>query len=388
MNIQHKPHVLILGPMRPVKEGREAPSSRTLQLTALIHGIAAERAARLGSDAGFRVEGPDANSSADIIPGILTKIERADLVILDLTGGSTGVMYELGLVHALGLPFICLTSDSDRPFYTKSIYCITRFELRNTFDAEKPTHAQLRERIEMFLRTDHGPTDDQIEKVDFAANPVTAFFGALPIVDISAPAGLAAGYWRNAVRRFVGHGGYFEEPDRVVALRLGTEVVQRNLPFRHLIAIKPASGLNAAPDTDFKVLRETLADAGYAVVQGHIQQANPQDMRDFGVNLLGRVNPSGAVEVVDPGIVLDIPTTLYALQYSPRILRIDSLSGIGGDRAVTERLRHRRYDHMIDRFAAILAFYLRNADNKGHIDQVHFVEIGLLPDLLERLVRR
>jgi hypothetical protein len=296
-------------------------------------------------------------------------------------------MYELGLVHALGLPFICLTSDSERPFYTKTVFCITRFDLKRTFDARRSTHAQLHDRIDMFLRAEHGSPEDSVDRVDFAANPVTAFFGGLPVVDISAPAGLAAGYWRNAVRRFVGHGGYFEEPDRVVALRTGADVVEHALPIRHFIAVKPVSGLNAAPDADFKALRETLAGAGYALMAGNIRQANPQDMRDFGVNLLGRVSADGASSVVEPGIVLDIPTTLYALQYSPRILRIDNLGGVGGDRGAIERLRYRRYDHMIERFAAILDYYLRNADNKGHVDQVHFVDVRALPDLLARLVR-
>ncbi len=369
--------ILVLGPMAPIVDDRIVRATRTVDLVRLLTDM-------VGADA--RIDGPDDNASADIIPGILGKIERADLVVLDLTGNSAGVMYELGLVHALGLPYICLTSDSQRPFYVRTAFCITRFELADAFDQALRTHHDLRQRLRQFFAAHLDPPQGEARLEDFASNPVSAFFGGLPVVDISAPAGLAAGYWRNAVRRFVRHGGYFEAPDRVVGLRIGGGVVETTLPIRHFVAVRPPSGLNAAQDDDLAALRAMAGSAGYSLLSGNIRQADQHDMRDFGVTLLGRPGPDGVPEAVSPGIVIDLPTTLYALQYSPRIMRIDQLGVGAADRPAIERLRRRRYDHMIGRFAAILDYYLRNAENRGHGDQVHFIDLAALPELLGRLV--
>jgi len=280
MDGEHPITILVLGPMKPLEHGGLETSPRTEVLAKLLRTIVA------GAGSSVEVKCPDENAFADIIPGILTMIESADLVVLDLTGNSAGTMYELGLVHALGLPFICLTSDDIRPFYARVSFCITRFDLAAVHDASRSGHQALAVRIGQFLGALQGPPEGSAPLADFATNAVSAFFDGLPIVDISAPAGLAAGYWRNAVRRFVGHAGYFDPPDRTVTLKISGEAIDQPLKLAHFVAVKPASGLDASADDDFAALDAALDAAGFTLAAGSIKKANPQDLRDFGVKLL------------------------------------------------------------------------------------------------------
>ena len=384
--------VLVLGPMQPAldDDGRILEDPRTAQLTRLVVSITADLMNAEPALGQIVVDHPDSNTFASIIPGILTKIEAADLVILDLSIGSQNVMYELGLVHALGLPYILTTKDSRPPFYVRNSFCVGRFERLEPFDAQYNPHALLRSRIGDFLHSLGDSPGAGGDPESFATNPVTDYFQGLPVVDISAPAGLAAGYWRNAVRRFVRLGGYFDPPHRRVTfsnLRPDKTEVQRELKIRHFVAVEPAGILAETPSEDFDRLRTTLSAHGYRITKGAIHQANDLDLRKFDVDFLGRVQPDGSLEIVEPGVVIDIPTTLYALQYSPRVLRIDD-GPMGGPQggAVLGRLRRRRYTHMLDRFNRIMRHFLRRDEAKGHGHQVHFVKLTDLPALLETLV--
>ena len=107
-------------------------------------------------------------------------------------------------------------------------------------------------------------------------------------------------------------------------------------------------------------------------------------MRPFGVDFLCRIQPDDSLEIVEPGVVIEIPTTLYALQYSPRVLRIDDGPAVQGG-AVLDRLRQRRYANMLDRFTRIMGHFLRRGDAKGRERQVHFVPFAELPALLQTL---
>jgi hypothetical protein len=385
--------ILVLGPMQPGLDdaGNIVEDPRTAQLTRLVSAIAEDLVTTEPALGPIVVDQPDSNTSASIIPGILTKVEAADLVILDLSGGSQNVMYELGLVHAVGLPYILTTKDSGPPFYMLNIFCIGNFERLEPLDPQYNPHSLLRSRIREFLRSLRDSSGASGDPDSFATNPVTDYFQGLPVVDISAPAGLAAGYWRNAVRRFVRVGGYFDRPDRRVTfsdLLPDKTEVQRDLKIRHFVAVEPVSILAETPEEDFDLLERTLADHGFRTTKGTIHQANELDMRKFDVGFLGRIQPDGSLEIVEPGVVIDIPTTLYALQYSPRVLRIDDgPAGRPQGAAVLDRLRRRRYGNMLDRFNRIMRHFLRRGDARGHERQVHFVTLAELPALLETLVR-
>lgn len=373
--------ILVLGPMSPADGGGPEESPRTKILAALLRSIISRQSVSVSP---VQISFPDENTFSDIIPGILTMIESSDLVVLDLTGNSAGTMYELGLIHALGLPYILVTSDAVRPFYVRASQCITRLDLTRDYDALRQGQSALATRVGQFLNALLGPPGGtRLE--DFATNAVSAYFDGLPIVDISAPAGLAAGYWRNAVRRFVGYAGYFDPPVRTIALKSSSRTIEQPLKIAHFVAVKPASGLNAHADDDIATLEATLKNGGYSLASGAIRKANPQDMRDFGVKLLCRMSNNDFDDPINPGIVIDLPTTLYALQHSPRIERIERAGSGRLDDCHVQRLRSWRYEQMIERFETLMRYHIRNAENKGHINQVHFVDVANLLELVSRL---
>jgi hypothetical protein len=384
--------ILVLGPMQPALDGagNVVEDPRTAQLTRLVSAIAEDLVTTAPALGPIVVDQPDTNAFASIIPGILTKVEAADLVILDLSGGSQNVMYELGLVHALGLPYILTTKDSGPPFYMLGIFCIGNFERLGPLDPQYNPHSLLLVRIREFLRSLRDSSGKSGDPDSYATNPMTDYFQGLPVVDISAPAGLAAGYWRNAVRRFVRVGGYFDRPDQEVTfagLPPDKTEVEKKLLIGHFVAVQPISFLDETPEADNRRLQRILADNGYRTTKGTIGQVEELDMRPFGVEFLGRIQPDGSLDIVEPGIVIDIPSTLYALQYSPRVLRIDD-GPAGGTQgaAVLDRLRRRRYSNMLNRFNRIMRQFLRRGDAQGHARQVHFVTLAELPALLETLV--
>ena len=69
-------------------------------------------------NAGFRVtRAQDLSSARNILQDIIQGIERADVVVADLTGLNPNVFYEVGVAHALQKPVILLTQDIDKlPF--------------------------------------------------------------------------------------------------------------------------------------------------------------------------------------------------------------------------------------------------------------------------------
>lgn len=379
--------LLNLGPMRPGQgEGLEA-LPRTVQMTALLRHIADTIAASPQRGLPLRVEGPDRNPVNQIVDGILRKIERADLIVCDVSGTSQNVMYELGLVHALGIPYVVVTEDDRPPFYLRQTAVISRFAIADRFDPTLSGHVALQERLRAFIDAIRGDPGSDASPEDFAQNPVSAYFDGLPIVDISAPAGLAAGYWTNALLRFVRRGGYFGRPTRQVVFAAppgATPQAPMALPIAHFVAVQPVDGLRGAYDQDVQALERTLAARGLVTMSGAIQQADENDMRSFGAKFLARAGADGPPVPASPGIVLDIPTTLYALQHSPRIARLDRMPRTPG--WTVAALKRRRYDHMLHRFGRLLDYFLNRAEHQGHAHQVHYVSLGELPALLDRLL--
>jgi hypothetical protein len=377
--------ILVLGPMREELDeaGYVVAEARTAQLGRLVQAIVDDLRTAEPELGPIDVDEPHGNPLATIIRGILDKIEAADLVILDLSDGSQNVMYELGLVNAFGLPFVLTTKHNAPPFYMANIFCISNFEKIVPFDPQYSPHRDLRVRIRDYLRS---LRDIHGDPNSFASNPVTDYFGRLPVVDISAPAGLAAGYWMNAVRRFVRSGGYFDRDNMVTFSRPDKTEFQQKLSIDDLVVVEPVETLAESEWRDRKLLEATLADHGYGMRKGVIPYVDPQDLRAFGGNFLGRVQADGSLEVVQPAIVIDMPTTLYALQYSPRVMRIgDDPLGAAQNRTLLARLRRRRYYDMLSRFYRIMHYLIDRGEAKGQADHVHFVKLAELPGLLNRL---
>ena len=117
--------VLILGPMGA---GVAASEQNCVRLKAAVesllgHAEFTERLRACGYQR-FNVTAPEHLQGNRIANEVFRELDKADLVVLDLssrpgtTAPSPNVMYELALVHALGLPFMLISSTMDpAPFY-------------------------------------------------------------------------------------------------------------------------------------------------------------------------------------------------------------------------------------------------------------------------------
>lgn len=385
MTLNDTTRLLVLGPMRS-EDGKAVSETRTTQLVELVKSIVA----KIGRTSNVTVDGPDNNPYADIIPGIMAKIERADLAICDLTNVSGNVMYEVGLVNALGLPFINVTSTRELPFYMAHTKSVTELKLAQVYDPEALGHKNLLKHLKDFLDALQNKGAGGARPEHFATNPVSAYFDDLPIVDISAPTGLAAGYWNMAVRRFAGEGGYFQAPKQSDAIPKPKDGIDATLPMPlkmgYFIAVYPADSLQKSQEAEWARLLAFLETRKLCLVEGKIPSMDTDEQRPFFAKFLARKNSDGTYVVIKPGIVVDIPTTLFALQYSPRIMTIRKQYRDPADRAFRDELIHRRYKDMMARFERVLHSIKDMLGAKGFDDQVQVVTLEELPALLDEIL--
>jgi hypothetical protein len=150
---------------------------------------------------GYEVRTPIIPKSGDIVQQVTALLDRADLVVADLTGNNPSVMYELAIRHCLGLPCVHVRVEGhghgakgENDPGAESI----AFDVGNhryvPIDPEDLAKARA-ELLEMILaETAEGAIGD---------NPITAFYDQTPVVEVSPGSGLAIGYFYNFVRRMV-----------------------------------------------------------------------------------------------------------------------------------------------------------------------------------------
>ena len=258
----HKKHVvLVLGPMerrydrplpvlyhalqrlatwlvgQPVGDYVRGEETRTSRVKDIVNSIIEElRQEGVTQAEDYAAFSPDKPDNPQLITSILDLIERAELVVIDLSGHRVNTAYEVGIVHSLGLPYLFITAGAQPPFYFNQNATILNFDNVDAYDPKNREHAALQSRIrEFFLNGTAANTQA------FARNALTEYYG-LPIVDIAGPSGLAAGYYANSIKRFVGESGFIGEP--VVISWPGKENRPphvRDIALAHLITI-PSPG--------------------------------------------------------------------------------------------------------------------------------------------------
>ena len=303
--------IVVLGPMARVDGDVVKAASRTRKLGRLIGRIIAD----IQKDPGYQgprleVEVPEDKPSSVIVPGVLELIESAELVVIDVTGGRPNVAYEAGIVHALGLPHLFVTSASEPPFYFRGQTVIAGFACTTRFDPDRhASHATLRTAIRTFASDEH-------EAPRLADNQLTRFF-ELPLVDISGPSGLGAAYYKNSVRRFVRMGGYVDVPRIVTWVIPGTDDDRdrTEMTMRALVGVRPDDLLLEDGDPRSDRMLAVLADLGLTLLDGtiHRRDNDPDDIRDFGCSLLARATGEAPPKPIAPGVVVERPSILQAL---------------------------------------------------------------------------
>lgn len=389
--------IVILGPMEQRKDGQVTAEARTLDLKVLVEGIVAdiqeeEPAYR---DYQFRILPPESNTTHLIVEGVLNLIEDCGLAIVDLSGSMANVAYEAGIIHALGVPHILTTQDPTTPFYFKTVQHIANLRIDRARGYVKGTlaHDDLRKRIVDFI-------SDTSAASGYSDNQIAQYYSNLPIVDIAGPSGLAAGYYRNAIRRFVRAGGFVEAPcDIVWTSRFEKDAAgvetrhtdRRQIDIKKVIFVRPPGDMIDSYPQDSGALEEVLKKAGLRTVLVTVQKRKDefQDMRDFSGFMLAYAGVKDeAVRFVEPGIMVDMPTTLYALEYSPRVQKLNRLSGILPHEALRARKRT-MLRNMLAAFERNLNYQLEQERPPARMNAFRIVDVtGLEPALREMGVLR
>ena len=302
-----------------------------------------------------RVHVPEKIGGQDIIQSVLARLDVADLVIFNLTPkkdkeeASANVFYELGLVHALGIPAIfIIQGDAGKvPFYAREI----RLNRVANFETETLTNA-LRSVLFDFL-SGHDPENNYLN------DRVSQFYG-LPIVDISAAVGLATGYYYNFISRLITEGRF---------LGLYPQLI------RQVLIVRPTS-VSSTYQADLEALKKSLQTQGHSLTT---EKLSAPDGDTLGPLWFDHVQ----------GIVIDIPRTVYPLQRSPRILAFhqhhQNFKSATAERVYTQRLSQFG-DQLVDRFMDGLRYQVRVDGTQVRSKILHYTDIEKAPQLVSKLL--
>ncbi len=301
------------------------------------------------------VKVPENWMDSEIVNGIMGHVDTADLVVVNITpfDGITGspspnVFYEIGLLHALGMPVMYLAQKGTPiPFYarTNRVLEVASFDIGLIKDA-------LRSSLSKFLNPD--------DYTDFTDNRITQFYSGLPIVDISAAVGLATGYYENFLSRLIKKNGF---------------LFRNNDKAERLIVVRPGNVMSDI-ELDKRKMETILAGKGYRLTT-KVTLANTEDpFRNMTVDVVGK-------------IVVDIPTTFYPLKSSPRMLslreRLDRQIGFNAPANPKRDLALRQLsERLLDRVQNVLHYHIRKNAENVYQELVDFTAIEQLPELLDK----
>ncbi|MAQ94053.1 MAG: hypothetical protein CMM84_11080 [Rhodothermaceae bacterium] len=341
--------ILVLGPMG---EDEAGPTS-TLPIRDALVALLAEDEARALLDeraiVSTNVRVPEGQSQAEIVENVLSLLDTADLVVFNLTPKESNpdranVFYELGLVHALGIPSMAVVLDGAAvPFYawTMSQSRVPDFEVATLADA-------LRAPLRDFLRRD----------VSFVNDRVSQFYRNVPIVNISAAVGLAAGYYFNFLARLISEGGFLGHYPNA---------------YRHVVYVRPSS-LETTYQADQERLRRALGEEGLTLEKGSLD-AVPSDNK----------GPLWYDHVGD--VVVDIPRAIYPLRRSPRLLSF--LARRPSSAAQTEAYEQRLQqigESLLSDVENALRYQVREDGPRVRSEILHYTTIAEAPALVQELL--
>lgn len=368
--------ILVLGPMQASDKVSEE-DSRTNQLRELLREIVNTMPEFSQRGVNYEILSPTNRRENVLVTSILNLIEQAELIVVDLTGERFNTAYEVGIIHALGLPHIFVSADTSPPFYLQNSEVILRLNSIDKFDPQLRTHQELRQRMR-----DFSSNSDEENFARFSGNGITEFYQGLPIVDIAGPSGLAAGYYANFLRRIFGPNGFLGAKVNAdwVSTTGGARSEQRAvLQVGGVIVVRPPSDGLGLPGDDLQKLSHALSELGLERLRVTLQPREADDKRTFGCDLLIDRKTG---EFVQPAIVLDMPTTLQALQYAPRVRR---LTAQAHGSALGLKRRNRLVQLMVDSFARNIHYQFAVESNSGGNRPYRFVRTGELRKALKDL---
>ena len=344
--------IVILGPMGDTV----VPNNSVQTIGRAAEQLLEEPAAKaLLATTTSEVHIPDEWRDSEIVYGILNRLDIADLVIINLTpkagvkgAPSPNVYYEMGLLHALGIPVIYIAEQgTDISFYglTNRVTIVPEFELELVKNALRPS-------ILAFLNTN--------DNTDFSDNRITQFYGRLPIVDISAAVGLATGYYYNFVSRLLAVGGI---------ISLNKEKLSR------LIVVRPKNVMNTYSD-DKEYFEKILLDNGYKLeLEKNLTIPDGDDKGGIWVYHIG-------------GIAIDLPRTIYPLKISPRLLslqeRTDKNGGFRRQPGAASPTLRQSSERLLDRVENALLYHVHKDGERVRDKLLSLAAMEDVPALLRQ----
>jgi nucleoside 2-deoxyribosyltransferase len=374
-------NLLVLGPMQHRVGDTVIRQSSTKRIGEILEQMS--QALTVGGLKPFRVVTPESPDEPTIIELVMSEIEQADLVVLDLTGSRPSVAYEAGIIHALGIPHIFVTEDEETSFYFSSVRVVRGLQIQADFNPADPgpSQGELFGRLKTFLSGADARTS-------MAGNILTTHFDGLPIVDLAGPAGMAASYYTNAVKRFIRPDGFAgrhcklmfkEERPALFGGKTVTSTRSVSATVKALIAVEPPAQLSQSFFEDDRTLKAALKELGIELERATIAGDQTLDKRDYG----GWFDAKGIAR--GSTVCIEIPTIVYPLTESPRILRLRKRRSkfSGEQRQIMQEVEERALEKMLASFKRNL-FYHVDMEKEANKNGFYYVPLRDLPGVLRQ----
>jgi hypothetical protein len=375
-------NLLVLGPIQHRVGDQIIRESNTKRVGEILDQMSAALAS--GGEKPFRVMTPESPNESTIVELVMSEIEQADLVVLDLTGNRPSVAYEAAIIHALGIPHVLVTEDEETSFYFSGVRVVRGLQIQADFDPANPgpSQGELFERLKTFLSGSDARTA-------MAGNILTSHFEGLPIIDLAGPSGMAASYYTNAVKRFIRPNGFAGRKCKLLfkeerPSRFGSKTVTsvRSAPaaVKALIAVEPPARLGKSFFEDDKALKDALKEHGVELERATIAGDDPLDKRDYGGWFDSKGIARGAT------VCIEIPTIVYPLTESPRVLRLRRRRNRfeNEQRRIMQEVEERALEKMLASFKRNLLYHI-DSENEANKSGFYYITLQDLPGTLKKI---
>jgi hypothetical protein len=311
-----RPLIFIIGPMND-KEQPEASRDHTLVIrNGIIDAVKDLLDTGTGGQLPVEVRAPIKDRGSDIATDVFNNIDTADILIADISLPNPPVFYELAYAHSLGVPTILVqdVSKGQDAFYLK----LSRYEPLTAMTQEA-VKAALTDCLAGWLKSlgFRLKNDSEIESLPASKlmiNPITKFYLNVPLLDISAAAGLALGYLENFIKPVM---SIVAGPPAFANALAEAKKAKGNLvvnAITGLVIVQPASLESIKTHID-EALPKMLAVS--TEIYGDADGA-PRGKLFLDCGKAGR----RTAHIIVEGVAIDIPRTLYPLRRSIRLQRL------------------------------------------------------------------
>lgn len=309
--------IFVIGPMNDTEEP-ESTRDHTMVIRDAIEDTVKNILRSAGKDKlAVDVRAPIQDRGSDIPNDVFNNIDVADLIVADISLPNPAVFYELAFAHCLGIPTILVKDvrKGEDAFYLK----VSRYigiEGIEKNEVKKALAPVLKEWLEYnFIEPERASTRST-QVANLAINPITKFYENVPLLDISAAAGLALGYFESLITPLM---GITEDVSAFREALQKTRSGSKGSPttvdkITGLVIVKPATLENIKTHMDETVLQlQSISEEIYGEAKGATKGQMLFDCGKFGKR---------TAHVVVEGVAIDIPRTIYTLWGSERLRRL------------------------------------------------------------------